>query len=151
MYDPESRYPRSSFVQSVADPGTAPTDAPLYCFKVNASWVPYLVGCIMQLAQPPAWATSSADLLGRVQDLIALVGTSGACVDPQLKLDPVDCILKLSLDGGVTWTAVTDWATEFPLCVRANQARVVMEASYSDPPIPQLNALDTDWLYSPDP
>ena len=143
----------STYVEPVVDPGTAPADDPVICLRINASWIPYVIGCVLQLGQPAAWTADRAalpDLLGRVQDLINLIGTSEVCMAPEFRLT-AECGLQYSLDGGTSWLDVTDWSTQFPLCVRSNQARVVMAAGYSDPPIPELITDGTDWLYSPVP
>src|SRR5271157_1618926 len=145
-YDPDTREPQSSYVEPVVDPGTAPGDDPLVCIQINASWIPYVVGSVLQLMQPLAWTVGDRwtgywyqpDLLGRVSDLIARIGTAGPCMAPQFKLT-AECGLQYSLDGGTTWLDFTDWATNFPLCVRADQARVVMQAGYDHPPIPEWN------------
>jgi hypothetical protein len=151
MWDPEARGTNSSYYEPVADPGTAPADAPLVCLQVNASWIPYIVGSLMQLIQPPTWTTTDrtalADLLGRVTDLIALVGTAEVCVAPQFRL-AVDGPLQYSLDGGTTWLDVTDWTANLPDIIHDTQARVLMTADLSYPPIPQENADGTDWLYT---
>lgn len=60
------------------------------------------------------------------------------------------CLLQYSLDGGATWVDVTDWATNFPLCVRSAQARVVMQSDVY-PPIPEETPDGGNWVYSPDP
>jgi len=147
VYDPNSEYTHGSYRQAVADPGTAPSDDPVVCLQVNASWIPYIIGSCLQLAQPTSWISGSpslADLLGRVQDLLAIFGTAEACVAPQFRLTS-GCGLQYSLDGGTTWEDFTDWATNFPLCVRADQARVVMQGGYDHPPIPEWNADGTDY------
>jgi hypothetical protein len=154
MWNPEAYATRTSYTEPVVDPGTAAEDDPLVCVQVNASWVPFIVGSMMQLAQPKAWATTDstalADLLGRVTDLIARIGTAELCVAPQFRLT-AECGLQYSLDGGTTWLDVTDWSTNFPLCVRSNQAHVVMQAGYDHPPVPEWNGDGTDWVYSPSP
>lgn len=149
----ERRAARTSYLEPINDPGTAPADAPTICLAINAAWIPIVIGCLMQVLQPPAWTADSThigDLLGRVTDLIAIVGTAGVCEVLAMRMTS-GCALQYSLDGGSTWITVTDWATEFPLCVRSNQARVVMDPAYSDPPIPEQNGTHTDWVYSPNP
>jgi len=153
MWDPEARYTKTSYREPVDDPGTAPADDPVVCLQVNASWLPYIVGSVMQLAQPKAWTADAAalpDLLGRVTDLIALIGTAELCVAPEFRLT-AECGLQYSLDGGTTWLDVTDWGENFPLCVRSNQARVVMQTGYDHPPVPEWTEDGTDWVYSPSP
>ncbi len=151
MWNPEAYYPRTSFIAPVVDPGTAPGDDPLICIRVNASWIPYVLGSLMQLAQPKTWTTteplSLTDLLGRVTDLIALVGTAGACVAPELQLT-TDGLLQLSLDGGTTWATVPGWVENMPDLVHDDQARVTMDPAYASPPIPEQITDGSDWLYS---
>src|ERR1700690_310115 len=80
MWDPEDRYARTSFVAPVNDPGTSPSDQPQVVVGINADWLPYLTGCLMQLCQPTAWNAAPddiPDLIGRVTDLIATINTAG--------------------------------------------------------------------------
>jgi hypothetical protein len=149
VWDPESRYSRSSYREALPDPGTALIDPTVVCAQIPATAIPYIVGSLLQLLQPPAWSITDAarmsEVLGQVTDLIIALGTAGPCM---FKLE--DCLLQYSLDGGTTWTAVTGWATNFPLCVRAAQARVVMQAD-TYPPIPEETPDGMNWVYSPDP
>jgi hypothetical protein len=150
MWDPESRYARSSYTEALPDPGTNLVGATSVCAQIPATAIPYIVGSLLQLLQPPAWAISDptrmAEVLGQVTDLILALGTAGACM---FRLTDT-CLLQYSLDGGLSWTDVTDWATNFPLCVRSNQARVVMQADIY-PPVPEETPDGTDWIYSPSP
>lgn len=86
MWDTDCWDVRSSYVEPVADPGTAPGDHPMVCLSINVAWVPYVLGALTQLAQARAWAvlpSALPDLLGRVQDLIALIGGAGSCLMTQ--------------------------------------------------------------------
>lgn len=86
MWDPDAWDVRPSYVEPVADPGTAPGDYPRVCLSISAAWIPYILGALTQLAQPKAWAVAAGalpDLLGRVQDLIAMIGSAGSCVMTQ--------------------------------------------------------------------
>lgn len=153
MSAPAGLWVHSSFAEPVADPGTAPGDAPLVCLQVNAAWIPYICGCVMQLLQPAAWTASTAalpDLLGRVHDLIAAIGSADTCTSTEFQLTS-DGELQYSIDGGATWSDVSGWATNFPLAVRANQAHTAMQSGDASPPIPQLNEAGTDWLWTPSP
>ena len=146
----EVQAPASSYLEAVADPGTEPTADPVICLRINSSWIPYVIGCVLQLSQPATWQVDTAalpDLLGRVQDLINIIGTSEACVAPEFRLTS-GCGLQYSLDGGTTWLDFTDWSANFPNCVKVVQAYVVMDPAYSHPPIPEQTVDGTDWLYS---
>jgi len=74
---------RPSFVQPVTPPSTAPCDPPLVCISVNQEWLPYILGALTQLAQPTTWDVADRatleDVLGRVTDLLACVGTAVPC------------------------------------------------------------------------
>ena len=150
MWDPESRYARTSYREPMPDPGTDLVSATVVCAQIPATAIPYMIGALLQLLQPPAWditdPTRMSEVLGQVTDLIVALGTAGACM---FRLTNT-CLLQYSLDGGSTWTDVTDWALNFPLCVRANQARVVMQTDIY-PPVPQETPDGTNWVYSPDP
>lgn len=150
MWDPESRYARTSYNEPLPDPGTNLVGAAVVCAQIPATAIPYLIGSLLQLAQPPTWAitdpTRMSEVLGQVTDLIVALGTAGACM---FRLT-ASCLLQYSLDGGATWIDVTDWATNFPLCVRSNQARVVMQAD-TYPPVPEETPDGANWVYSPNP
>ena len=151
MWDPESRYARTSYRESLPDPGTDLIGATVVCAQIPATAIPYIVGSLLQLLQPPAWAITDAarmsEVLGQVTDLILAIGTAGACM---FQLTADTCMLQYSLDGGTTWTDVTGWGTNFPLCVRSAQARVVMQSDVY-PPIPEETPDGANWVYSPDP
>jgi len=150
VWDPESRYSRSSYREALPDPGTALIDPTVVCAQLPATAIPYIVGSLLQLLQPPAWAITDAtrmtEVLGQVTDLIVALGTAGPCM---FRLTAA-CGLQYSLDGGTTWIDVTDWSTNFPLCVRSAQARVVMQED-TYPPIPEETPDGMNWVYSPDP
>ncbi len=75
--------PSSSYIWPVPIPSTEPDAAPLICVQINASWIPYVLGCLTQLTQPTTWDTTSpsdlADVLSRAQGLASIVGAAGAC------------------------------------------------------------------------
>jgi len=150
LWDPESRYARSSYNEPLPDPGTDLAGGTFVCAQIPATAIPYIIGSLLQLLQPPAWAISDptrlAEVLGQVTDLILAIGTAGPCM---FRLT-ASCMLQYSLDGGTTWIDVTDWGTNFPRCVRANQARVVMQPD-TYPPIPEETPDGTNWVYSPNP
>lgn len=113
---------QSSFVQPVVPPDVEPDASPLVCFSINADWLPYVVGAMMQLAQPSAWDTSDAGVLQttlfRVMGLIDQVGSAVACegVTPmQLRVN--NCQLQSSTDGGTTWTEIDGWESYQSLCL----------------------------------
>ena len=149
MWDPESRYARSSYNEPLPDPGTDLAGGTFVCAQIPATAIPYIVGSLLQLLQPPAWAITDAtrmsEILGQVTDLILAIGTAGPCM---FRLT-ASCLLQYSLDGGRTWNDVTDWATNFPTCVAINTPRIVMQPGEADPPIPEVNADHTDYVYSP--
>lgn len=149
MWDPESRYARTSYRESLPDPGTDLVGATMVCAQFPASAIPYITGSLLQLLQPPTWAITDpsrmSEVLGQVTDLIVALGTAGPCM---FRLT-ASCLLQYSLDGGTTWTDVTDWATNFPTCVAINTPRIVMQSGEQDPPIPEVNADRTDYVYSP--
>ena len=58
-------------------------------------------------------------------------------------------ILQFSLDGGITWTDITGWDTNFPLAVQHYAPKIVMQAGYSYPPIPSIASGGADYVYSP--
>lgn len=151
MWNPYSG-PASSFVEPVPIPAPDSQDAPLICLQLNASWLPYVLGCLMQLVNPATWDTTDPaalqDIQQRAMDLIGTWGTAEACVAPELRLTDT-CGLQLSTDGGATWTDVAGWATNFPTCVAANTPRIQMQPGESFPPIPEVTTDGTDYVYLP--
>ena len=150
MWDPESRYAHTSYREALPDPGTNLTGGAFVCLQIPATAIPYIVGSLLQLLQPPAWHITDqvrmTEVLGQVTDLILAIGTAGPCM---FRLT-ASCMLQYSVDGGTTWVDVTDWGVNFPLCVRSNQARVIMQSDVY-PPIPEETPDGANWVYSPDP
>lgn len=76
-------YQRPSFREPVTPPAADVCDSPLVCISINQSWVPYVLGACMQLAQPSTWKVADdaarAEVLGRVTDLLAQLGELVAC------------------------------------------------------------------------
>jgi len=77
-------YQRPSFVEAVRIPDGLYNTLPTFCVEIAESWRPYLLGALLQLAQPSTWIaaddTELYDILGRVQDLLGAVGAAGACM-----------------------------------------------------------------------
>lgn len=75
----------------------------------------------MQLVQPTTWDTADPVVLLATQtsatELIEAVGTATVC--PVFEMRVFDCNLQFSVDGGVTWVTVTDWATFLSTCIPA--------------------------------
>jgi hypothetical protein len=149
VWDPESRYAQTSYRQPLPDPGTDLIDPAFVCAQIPASAIPYIVGSLLQLLQPPTWAITDHDrmseILGQVTDLILAIGTAAPCM---FRLT-ASCMLQYSVDGGTTWIDVTDWGVNFPICVASNTPKIVMQSGEQDPPIPEVNAERTDYVYSP--
>ena len=85
MYDRAfAPYQRPSFVEPVRIPDGLYNTLPTFCVEIAESWRPYLLGALLQLAQPSSWIaandTELYDILGRVQDLLGAVGAAGACM-----------------------------------------------------------------------
>ena len=79
-----AQYQRPSFVEAVRIPDGLYNTLPTFCVEIAESWRPYLLGALLQLAQPSTWIaandTELYDILGRVQDLLGAVGAAGACM-----------------------------------------------------------------------
>ena len=85
MWDPLRPWPQGSFVEAVAIPAAAPTDGPLLYLPCSATWVPYVLGAMMQLMLPSTWATTDPAALREVQtqvtDLMAAWSAEGGDVE----------------------------------------------------------------------
>jgi len=108
---------QSSFSEPVAPPGTEPDAAPLVCVSFNQTWLPFVIGSLMQLVQPAAWNASPSAVLTVLDQATLLLerfGTAEVCMPPvQFQLTE-SCLLQYSIDGGATFVTVpgwTDWAT----------------------------------------
>lgn len=103
----------SSFKEPVPIPDGGPLDDPQVCFSLARAWLPVVLGALLQLAQPAAWAAADdaarTAVLLDVQDLINAVGTAEEC--PMLAFRFVACTLQVSYDGGETYTDVPGWDT----------------------------------------
>jgi Collagen triple helix repeat (20 copies) len=111
---------RGSFRQPVVPPDVEPDASPLVCIALNADWLPYVVGALMQLAQPSTWDTSDAGVLQttlfRVMALIDLIGSAAGC-EPLVEFRlTTECVMQYSTDGGTTWADVAGWVTSAPGC-----------------------------------
>jgi len=148
MWNPEARYANTSYREPLPDPGTNLINATQVSCLFPATAIPYVVGALLQLLQPPAWSITDRsrllEVLGQVNDLILIFGTAGAPMQIQLSATGV---LQTSNDGGSTWTDVSGWVDNLPDTVRRLQARVLMEPD-TYPPVPQETPDGTDWLYS---
>jgi hypothetical protein len=110
----------SSFPEPVAIPAVLDTNAsPRVCVQFASEWLPYVVGCLMQLVQPTTWATEDPATLYGAQEaatrLIETFGTAGVCDVPEFRLTE-GCVLQYSSDGGAAWADVADWSTHAPSC-----------------------------------
>ena len=124
----EVPYPRmqqtGSFNAPVLPPLMGPFDGPLVTLPcINPDWLRLLLGAADQLRNPSTWAgldDAGLDLvLNRVDELKGVLSLAPPCCDVSMRLT-TDCILQFSTDGGATWTAVTDWVTNFDSCVKAH-------------------------------
>lgn len=119
MWIPEPGWlPAASFAEPVAIPTPHPLDAPTVCLAVNTTWLPYVLGALAQLSQPPTWDTGSPTALNAVlddvQDLMSAFGAAGACTAPNSALfNGIDNYLSagpssaFDFSGSGAWSA---WA-----------------------------------------
>lgn len=75
--------PIPSFRAGIADPGTDPEAAPLFCAHFNQAWKPLILGSLLQLCQPLSWAITDPaaldNVLGRATKLLNMFGEAGLC------------------------------------------------------------------------
>ncbi|HEV2461068.1 MAG TPA: hypothetical protein VGS80_22175 [Ktedonobacterales bacterium] len=78
---------QSSFPQAIPDPGTDPTAGDQVQVQFSAAWLPYVLGSLQQLTQPPTWGmTGSSDstgVLGRATKLLNLFSEAVVVVPEQ--------------------------------------------------------------------
>lgn len=114
-----------SFVQPVEppiDPWDGGSLVALPC--VNVEWLRLLLGAGTQLLNPSTWDPALSDtarvlVLQRATDLLAGLAALDLCVNPVIGASLDNCVLNLHLaDGSIV--PVTNWASQFGDCVRAN-------------------------------
>ena len=93
MYDPNTWYGRqSSFRPGIVPPGVEPGEQPLVAVYIASAWLPLLIGCVMQLAQPAIWLSTSATLIAQANqqagDLAYLLGN--AALSTQRAIMPIN-------------------------------------------------------------
>ncbi len=127
VYDPawdmpkRNWQPQGSFEQGLIPLTVNPDDAPLVCLPpINVHWLPLVLGCLDQLRNPSTWIAANDDamfaVLQKSQRLMQMIGERATCVDLAMRLQ--DCALQFSIDGGATWTTVSNWNPGFEECVQ---------------------------------
>lgn len=113
-----------SFQQPVPIPAALPGAPPFVTVCFNASWLPYILGCLYQLALNTTWIASTQDELnGALQQANQMIlifqqalpgcqsknpGFAGSGDDFMLRQNPDNpCLLETSVDG-VTWCTWAD-------------------------------------------
>lgn len=101
----------------------------------------------------PTNTAPDAVVLARQTDTLNWYIWDGAAWD-QLHSAPVMRLsgayeLQYSLDGGVTWTTITGWDTNFPLAVQHHAPKITMVPGLTYPPIPSMASGGADYVYSP--
>jgi hypothetical protein len=126
VYDDAWDMPRVNWVQQGSfaipeiPPAYEPDDEPLVCLPpINQYWLPYVMGALDQLRNPSSWLVADDDAmyttLGRVTRLRQMLGDRAECFMFSLQFTEY-CVLQYSTDGGATWTDVSGWDTNFPVC-----------------------------------
>jgi Concanavalin A-like lectin/glucanases superfamily len=98
---------QGSFEEPVTPPGSAPLAAPLVSVCFSAAWLPYVLGALLQLAQPSSWEVADdaarAAVLADVTDLINAFMQAGGCVELRCAPGGDPYGIEWSTDNGVTW------------------------------------------------
>jgi len=126
VYDPAWDMPRVNWQQQGSfeipeiPPAYEPDAEPLVCLPpINQYWLPYVMGALDQLRNPSSWLVADDDAmyntLARVTKLREMIGRRVTCVELAMRVD--GCNLQFSIDGGDTWTTVTDWSAFLAECI----------------------------------
>jgi hypothetical protein len=132
-----------SFQEPVPLPAGLPGDPPFVTVCFNQDWLPYVLGCLFQLALNTSWQTSTqAELdnaLGQANNLILIFqmalagcqtknpGFAGAGDDFMLRQNPTNpCLLETSVNG-------TDWCVWADLSKCTGQAQQPAKGSDNPP------------------
>jgi hypothetical protein len=118
---------QGSFLEAIPAPTGDPDTGTLYQLPcISQEYIPILLGALDQLRNPSTWdptltSAQLAQALDRVDQLRSLFSNAVnvPCCNVQMQLT-TQCELQFSVDGGVTWQAVTNWDSQFPSCVRNN-------------------------------
>lgn len=114
-----------SFRKPISPPLLGPSAGTLIQLPcINQDWLLILMGCIDQLRNTSTWNVSGSGLdlaLSRVTELQEMLwsGMDVPCCNVSMRMTTA-CELQYSVDGGVTWSTVTDWDANFGPCVRSN-------------------------------
>jgi hypothetical protein len=120
VWVPEENWlPTSSYVEPVTPPSVEPDATPQVQLCFSAAWLPYILGCLAQLSQPTTWDSSDPTVVqlaqDRSQELMSMFAEAGACEVLEMRIS--DCLLQFSVDGGTTWTTVSDWSELTDSCL----------------------------------
>lgn len=118
FYPNPDNYPETSFPQEVSAPVENPDDPPFITVRYNPDWTEVLMAAVDQLLQYSTWEGSDAEKIVAVEKANLLKSQLQKDASYMIRLNPVNCNLEQSQDGGETWTTVPGWDF-FAVCVAA--------------------------------
>jgi hypothetical protein len=97
-----------------------PDDEPLVCVRLNAFWIPYLVGALKPMRYPEYWLGTleenrqarrdTGNLIYQLETFVECgddpMAVNYCCVERVIerRINPLTLQLEISIDGGDTWT-----------------------------------------------
>lgn len=137
--------PTGSFREAATPPVGGPLDGDLVQLPcINVDWLPLVLGSLDQLRNPSTWIDTLSDsalesVLDRANFLRSLMAgaVNTPCCSVEMRLTS-ECELQFSVDGGATWTTVTDWDTYLDSCIKAHVPPAV--PAPKNPGVPADNA-----------
>lgn len=111
---PDTDYPKpvGSFPNPVTIPESDPLSGDQTCVTFSKAWLPYVLGCLMQLELSSTWKYATSDELALAKsygDMLLDQFMKGGCDVSGLLIeacDDPDCGIKYSTDDGATWTCI---------------------------------------------
>jgi hypothetical protein len=117
--------PTGSFHKPLPTPVHGPAGGTLVQLPcINQEWVLLLMGCLSQLQNPLIWGSIADSIRDQVLSWVTQLqemmwsGMDVPCCNVQMRLTS-ECLLQFSVDGGTTWSTVTNWSTNFCTCVQS--------------------------------
>jgi hypothetical protein len=134
--DPDAIKRYAPFVTSLDVPTAKIDDAPYVCIRLNAQWIPFILGAVETLRWDALYKGTEVQINAATAEVerlfLALAQGNIDCPEDAMALlrqNPEDpCQLQASYDDGVTWATVFDYS----VCMQSETKEIVTVANAYD-------------------